>query len=98
MSGAQRLVRIHDHVDFDDDARAAVIGPDGIDAGDHGGVRHCWFFEDVVRQVRWEIGGHEAGVEMVRRREKRKMISGIRVRKKRIEDRNEIKLKTRGEI
>lgn len=41
VRGAQGLVGVHDDVDFDDDARAAVVGADGVDAGDHGGVGHC---------------------------------------------------------
>lgn len=51
MRSAQRLVGIHHHVDFNDDAGTAVVGADGIDAGDHGGVRHCCFWEQMVRQM-----------------------------------------------
>lgn len=41
VRGAQGLGGVHDDVDFDDDARAAVVGAHGVDACDHGGVRHC---------------------------------------------------------
>lgn len=37
---AQGFVRVHYDVDFDDDARSAVVGPHGIDAGDHWGMCH----------------------------------------------------------
>lgn len=41
VGGAQRLGRVHDDVNLDDDARARVVGADGVEGEDLGGVRHC---------------------------------------------------------
>ena len=40
VRGAEGLVGIHNNVDFDDDARAGVVRAHGIEAEDHGRVRH----------------------------------------------------------
>lgn len=39
---AQGLLRGHDDVDFDDDARPAVVGANGVDGQDVRRVRHCY--------------------------------------------------------
>ena len=44
---AQRLVRGHDDVDFDDDARPAVVSANGVEGEDLGGVGHCCEWQKV---------------------------------------------------
>ena len=48
MSSAQSGLWIHDDVDFDDEAGTAVVGADGVDLEDVGGVCHCFCM--LVRQ------------------------------------------------
>lgn len=42
VRGAKGFIGVHDNVDFDNDARAGVVGADGVKAEDHGRVCHCY--------------------------------------------------------